>query len=87
MLGLWTNEFETVVAESENDAKDLLVKLGLYELDTEEIEGDGWRLMSDNEDYTLIVEIDEAPYTQRMTKKAKDWCVYNGRGHLGSSEY
>lgn len=74
MLGVWTEDYMTVIAHSLEDVYDVLhEECGLNKEESAELE---WRKMGVHEelsvDYTFAV----------ITKEADDWVLMNGRGWL-----
>ena len=87
MLKIWDNGYDSVIAESEDDARAVILEL-CGPMD--EIDGDGWTVYADDEDFTLLDLDAPVPLGQeppKITMKAGEWVAKHGRCYLGSTEY
>ena len=101
-LHMYTNETDTVIAYSPEDANAVLIEhWGMVEEDVEGL--DDWHEWTDKEKFTLyydqVPDEDDKPFMRRSLRSDHDnwewmvkatvaeWIVLRGRGFFASSEY
>lgn len=86
-LKIWSNGTEIIIAESEQQAKDILLEMS-GPMDEEELDGEGWYSYDDDETFVLSEETDTPPYVITKNRKAKEWCKEAGKpSYFASTEW
>lgn len=84
MLQMWTNDVDYVIAETEDEAKEIM-KTKIYPTDPymhEEIDECDWGCLDSEDDF--IFREDDGTDT---TKTVAEFIRINGRGYFACSEY
>lgn len=83
-LQLWTNDYDTVVAESAKEAAELMLRqCGADQEDIDTYCWEEFELHEKQGDAELTIVIDDEP----VKKTVRDWIAENGKGLLCSTEY
>lgn len=85
MLQMLSNGYDVVIAESIEDAREILINE--FGISYDETEGDGWRIYAPDEEFALAVEADDEPFVRKETKLVSEWISESGRGFFGTTEY
>ena len=86
MLQMWSDDYESVIAEDLDDVKRILVE-DLH-MSAECFEPEHWSAVDPETDVPLQMEDgDKQDATPRVeTRKAREWCALKGRGYFGGTE-
>lgn len=86
-LQLWTNDYDTFVAESAEEAVKLMCEMVGEPIESYTGEGEfELHEKQDNDELTIVIENEEG-VEGPVTKTVREWIDQNGKGLLCSTEY
>lgn len=77
-LHMWTNEFDFVIAETAEEARQIAVS----HMGCDEEEAGDFETMNSDGDFTFVTED-----AGKLTQKISEWISQVGKGYFANSEY